>query len=127
MKQALKELIADLIKVEEQHGEVCDTAVREELFIAIHHSFIVPKPAYSLPKDLAMFSAAGNKKVRSVLQKFLQHPDVVSAKTELDTPEARQEAFLDDVYVNGYCVDEFFICPEKVLSDEWLKLKNRSA
>lgn len=115
MKQALKTLIGDLIKLEEKYEELTDTAVREAMGTAVHNSFIVPKSGYVLPDDFEMFSKAGNKQIKSVIQKFLEHPDVIAAKKELKTPQQRLDAFQDiTVDVDGYTYDEFFGYAESV-------------
>ncbi len=110
MKQALKELIDDLVKVDEEHEEVTDTDVREEMFTAIHQAFIEPKDKFKLPNDFAMFSPKGNKKVKEALQRFLSNPEVQTAAKELKRPQERLDAF-QDLSVegsNGYTYDEFF-------------------
>jgi len=115
MKKALKQLINGLDKVFELHEEVGDTAVREELYSAVHKGFIVPQPGYALPAKFGMFSDEGDKKVRSALQKFLAHPEVVAAAKALRTPEARLASFQDgDVEsTEGNTWDEYFGYAEK--------------
>jgi hypothetical protein len=71
MKKALKQLINALDKAFEEHEEVGNTAVREQMYEAVHKAFIVPPTGYSLPAKFGMFSDAGDKKVRAALQKFL--------------------------------------------------------
>ena len=110
MKKALKQLIDALDKVFERHEEVGDTAVREAMYDAVHKSFIKPVKGYELPEEFGMFSAAGNKKVRAALAKFLAHPDVVAAGETLKTPKQRLDAFQDgDVESSeGNWYDEYF-------------------
>jgi len=79
MKTALKQLIDDLDNVFEEHEEVGDTDVREQMYEAVSKSFVVPQAGYVLPADFGMFSDDGNKKVQSALRKFVAHPDVLAA------------------------------------------------
>jgi hypothetical protein len=110
MKRALEQLLNALDKVFETDGEVGDTAVREAMREAVHKSFIVPQKGYVLPDDFQMFSPEGNEKVKAVLQKFLEHPEVVAAAKTLTTPEDRLDAFQDpDVEsAEGNAYDEYF-------------------
>ena len=115
MKKALRQLINALDKIFEEHEEVGDTAVREEMYDAVHKSFIVPQAGYKLPAKFGMFSVEGDKLVRTALQKFLAHPDVAAASKSLKTPEARLAAFQDmDVESSeGNIYDEYFGYAEK--------------
>jgi hypothetical protein len=115
MKKALKQLINALDKVFEEHEEVGDTDVREQMYDAVHKGFIVPQPGYKLPAKFGMFSDEGDKLVRTALEKFLAHPDLAAAAKSLKTPEARLAAFQDtDVESNeGNTYDEYFGYAEK--------------
>ena len=109
-KKALKKLLDDLDKLVEEHDELGDTDVREQMYDAVHKSFIVPLPGYALPSSFGMFSDEGNRKVHAALQKFLAHPEVVADAKSLATPEARLAAFQDiDVESSeGNAHDEYF-------------------
>jgi len=50
MKQVLKRLLDDLDKISEQHEEVSDTDVREQMYVAIGKGFIMPEAGYMVPK-----------------------------------------------------------------------------
>ena len=93
MKRALKQLLDALDEVSEEHEEVGDTDVREQMSDAVHKGFIVPQPGHQLPAKFGMFSDEGDKLVCVALQKFLSHPDVVAASKSLKTPAARLAAF----------------------------------
>ena len=110
MKKALKQLINALDKIFEVHEEVGDTAVREFMYDAVHKSFIMPKPDYTLPSEFGMFSKDGNKKVRAAIQKFLAHPELIAAVKSLKTPKARLDAFQDTSVESseGNSYDEYF-------------------
>ena len=110
MKKALKQLLNALDAVFEEHEEVGDTMVREEMHDAVHKAFIVPEPGYMLPTKFGMFSTEGDTLVRAALEKFFAHPEVTAAAKSLKTPEERLAAFQDtDVKSNeGNTYDEYF-------------------
>jgi len=110
MKNALKELIDSLDEVFDDHEEVGDTAVREEMYDAVHKGFIQPQTGYVLPAKFAMFSDEGDNAVRLALKKFLSHPEVVAASQSLKTPVARLAAFQDGEVASGQgnYFDEYF-------------------
>ena len=73
MKTALKQLVDDLDNVFEEHEELGDTDVREQMYEAISKSFIVPQAGYVLPAEFGMFSDDGNKKVQSQPSEIFLH------------------------------------------------------
>ncbi len=93
MKKALRQLLDSMDQIFEQHEEIGDTDVKQNMYDAIHAGFIVPRPGYTLPAEFHMFSDEGNKKVQSALQKFLVHPEVLAASKSLKAAEARLAAF----------------------------------
>lgn len=110
MKKALQQLLNALDKISEEHEEVGDTAVREFMYEAVRNSFIVPQAGYELGDDYGMFSDEGNQKVRAALRRFLIHPEVAAAATQLRTPKERLDAF-QDIEVRsteGNTYDEYF-------------------
>jgi hypothetical protein len=115
MKRALLQLINALDGVFEEHEEVGDTDVREQMYDAVHKGFILPQAGYSLPPKFGMFTDDGDKLVRLALQKFLAHPDVMALSKSLPTPEERLAAFQDpdvtSTEANTY--DEYFGHSEK--------------
>jgi len=115
MKKSLKQLINALDKVFEEHEEVGDTDVREQMYDTVRKGFIVPQLGYAPPAKFGMFSDEGDKKVRAALQKFLAHPEVAVASKSLKTPEARLAAFQDTDAESseGNTYDEYFGYAEK--------------
>jgi len=110
VKAALKKLIDDLDAISEEHDEVLDTDVREQMADSVRQTFINPTPGYTLPDTYGMFSDEGNEMVRSTLQAFFQHPEVLAATKSLTTSQARLDAF-QDIEVeseNGNTYDEYF-------------------
>jgi hypothetical protein len=96
MKNALRQLLNDLEKIEVDNGEIQDTAVREELHDVIREGFVEPKADFELPTYYAMFSDEADAQIRTALVAFFNHPEVIAARTELTTREARLNAFQDE-------------------------------
>jgi hypothetical protein len=95
IKKALKQMLAALDKIYSKHDELGDTDVREQIYEAVYKGFIQPQLGYALPEKFGMFSDKGNDLVRTALQGFLTHPEVVAASRALKTPEDRFAAFQD--------------------------------
>jgi hypothetical protein len=95
IKNALKQFLGTLDKIFDQHDELGDSDVRNRLSLAIHKHFVHQQPG-QLPEKFGMFTDAGEKLVRAAVQKFLAHPEILTASKSLKTPEARLLAFQDD-------------------------------
>ena len=110
LKKPLKQLLDGLDGIFSEHGDVGDTAVQERMRDAIRRGFIRPEVGYRLPTEFGMFSKKADRKVRSVIRKFLLHPKVKAASKSLTDSEARLFAFQDaDVESKeGNAYDEYF-------------------
>lgn len=111
MQIALKELLNNLDKIEVEHDEIFDTAVREEMYTAIEDNFVMPESVSSnVGTYFAMFSDEGNAKVAKVLTQFLNHPDVIATGAKLSSPQARLDAFQDETIESdeGNMVEDYF-------------------
>ena len=109
MKTALTQLLFALDRVQDVHGEVCDTVVRDVLRRVITEAFVLPKPSFVMPSAFGLYSADGNAEVRAALGCFLSHPEVQRARASL-SPEERLVAF-EDISVKsdrGHTYDCFF-------------------
>lgn len=109
LKTALKDLLFALDRVQDEHGEVCDTVVRDVLRRVISEAFVLPQPGFAMPTAFGLYSADGNAKVRAALEHFLSSSDVQIARASL-TPEERLAAF-EDIKVKserGHTYDVFF-------------------
>ena len=95
IREALRGLLDDLDAVQVCHAELTDTEVRERLSAAIFACF-VSSPSRTLPKTFGMFSAQGDAMIHAALTRFLRHPEVIAARREMGTPQARLEAFQDE-------------------------------
>jgi hypothetical protein len=96
IKRALKQFLAALDKIYAGHDELGDTAVRNNLFVAILKSFIKPEKGYLLPKRFGMFDEGADALVHSAVHRFLEHPEVMAAGELLKSPEERLNAFQDE-------------------------------
>jgi hypothetical protein len=109
LQQALQTLLEQLLEISEQHGELFDTVVREQMFEAAMNSFMKPKPGFALPAKFGMYEDEGNKAVKRALQQYL---DTVKplAETQHLSPQQRLEAFEDATVMVGdnLTPDEFF-------------------
>lgn len=95
IRGAMLSLLDELDAVYLQHEEATSDNVGEQMYEAVHQSFLDPVLNYTLPVEFGMSSAEGNHKVREVLSRFLNRPEVVSAWTQLQTPQERLGAFQD--------------------------------
>jgi hypothetical protein len=106
MKTALRHALNQLDAIAEEHEEVNDTDVREQIAEAIYHGFIVQTSSYALPNEFGMFHPAGDAAVRAVLAEFLS----AACSAGISTPQKRLAA-LQDVSVlsdAGNAYDEYF-------------------
>src|ERR1700753_423948 len=97
LKNALRELLNKLDKIDDKHGGMSDTVVREELHPAIIDHFVLASPGDDFPLggDYAMLSDEGNEEVYKAIGQFLNHPEVKAALANL-TPQERLDAFQDN-------------------------------
>ena len=95
IKKALKQFLSALDTIDDQHQELGDTDVREQMDAAIHRGFVHSRKDYVLPQKFGMFSEKANALVRAALGAFLLHPEVRKAAKVLKTPEDRFAAFQD--------------------------------
>ena len=106
MKAALKHLLNRLDAIAEEHGEVTDTDVREQMYEAVYHGFIVQTPGYTLPAEFGLFEAPGNTVVRAALSEFITAACAAGIATAADRFAAFQdESVLSD---DGNPYDEYF-------------------
>ncbi len=109
LKTALISLVDELSSIEQDHEEIGDTDVREEMFEAISKTFISAEPGYVLPDSFGMFSDEGNQKVKAAISKFLSHSEVKDAALALTTPQERLDAFQDPIETAaGQTQEEYF-------------------
>ena len=110
MKNVLKRLLDDLDEISEQHEEVFDTDVREQMGAAISKGFITPEAGYIVPPTFGMFSGRGDHRVRETIVKFLADPELAIVSRACQTPQARLDWFqdIDMRSSTGKAYDEYF-------------------
>lgn len=92
----LKALLNTLNAIGEEHEEIGDTDVREQMSAAISHGFLNPIECYNLPDSFGMFSDGANKYVKTALNQFLATVTPKIGSPGLETPKKRLNAFQDD-------------------------------
>lgn len=110
MKAELKALLNRLETIAEEHGEVTDTDVREQMYAAVYHGFIAQTPGYELPTEFGLFEEEGNEAVRSALADFIEAARTAAQGDGLNTAEKRFDGFQDGSVLSdgGSPYDEFF-------------------
>jgi hypothetical protein len=110
MKKPLKALLNALDKIAEDHEELTDTDVREQMREAVEQALIQPVPNYQLPDEFGMFEPEGNAKIKTVLTKFINAAKLELEAAGLKTRADRLNAFQDiDVESReGNTYDEYF-------------------
>lgn len=107
-QKVLEKLLNALEEIGEEHGEIYDTACREQMREVIHQSFIFQKSEYVIPSNVGLFSEEGNALVVKALNRYLIA--IAPLTEETKSPKERLEIFQDDgVYSEeGQSMDEFF-------------------
>lgn len=93
MDEVLLELLHRLEVVGDAYEELFDSEVREAMDAAVFRGFIKPEPGYVLPNEFAMFTPAGDRRVREVLTWFLPAARVAAERAGLNTFHGRLGAF----------------------------------
>ena len=94
----------------DSHEEIGDTDVRERMYEAVFHGFILQTHGYDLPTEFGMFDAKGNAKVRKALGDFIDTAKVEAQKLGLTSEEQRFSSFQnpDATGRDDLTYDEFF-------------------
>ncbi|MDR3198464.1 MAG: hypothetical protein LBU34_11405 [Planctomycetaceae bacterium] len=117
LEKAIKKLLNKLDSIAEKYEDIFDTFVREEMFSAIYHGFVLLEHDYKLPESFGMFSKAGNKRVFTALSDFIKDVQILAKREEsLQTIPKRLNSFQDDRIQskNGITYDEYFGEMEKL-------------
>ena len=89
----------------DDHGEITDTEIREQMFDVIFQGFIHQTPGYVVPETFDADSPEGDAAIRAVLTAFLKVAVPLATREGVDTPEKRLVAFYSDSSLE---LDEFF-------------------
>ena len=96
-RRILAALLNDLERIGEEHGELYDTDVREQLAEAVFFGFVLEKRGYELPREYGMFSEAGNAAVCDAVRRFVEAAQAEAARagTKMNIPAKRLRALED--------------------------------
>lgn len=111
MENILKKLLDDLAAIAaDDHDEIFDTDVREQMSDAIWSGFINPQGGYELPDTFGMFSDDGNERIKAALEEFLPAAGKYARENGISTPQERLDAFQNENVAGGdeYSYDDFF-------------------
>ena len=110
---SLAALLEDIEKVSNEHEEVFDTDVREQMWTFLEARFIQLNKETTLPAEFGMFSAEGNEKVREAFARNTENLDTIIKIFSLDTYEKRMTAFTNPKLAtpDGSHLDDFFGAP----------------
>lgn len=119
MDELLHQLLDELERIGEEHSEIYDTDVREQMFQLVFDGLIVPQSDFRLPTRVGMYSDQANARVLDALQRYLVAAAPRAAIEGLATPAARLMAFQNANVVTsgaGQTPDEFFgwLPPDKL-------------
>jgi hypothetical protein len=108
MEKSLKALLNAMDKIFDEHEELGDTAVREQMRAAIEKALLAPVAGYVLPDEFGMYEPEGDAKVKAALARFIEAAKIESAG--LTTREDRLRAFQDGSVESreGNSYDEYF-------------------
>ncbi len=108
--KALKNLLNDLSAVGDDHSEVEDTDVREQMYAAVFHGFIEQTPGFELPGFFGMFEDEGNERVKASLARFVADAIPEAKKLGFSSPSQRFAAFENGSITSdsGQPFDDFF-------------------
>ena len=99
MDTAIQKLLDALEAAESAGASLNDTVLREPLFEVIYQGFIHQEPGYTVPPDLLLnytdAASQQNATVVAALERFLREAKQAASTTGLNTPEAREDAFLN--------------------------------
>ena len=95
MERILLELLCQLERLGEAHGELYDTEVRERMGDAVMEGYVRRSPQYLLPDQFGMNSAAGDARVREALAAYIERANGLAEEIGLTTFHARLAAFQD--------------------------------
>jgi hypothetical protein len=95
LREALRRLLDDFDAIEAEHGEVCETDVREAIWLCIRNVLLVPQPGYQIPRAFEMATEEGDALVAAALG-FMKHPDAVALAGSALSPVERLNAFQNE-------------------------------
>jgi hypothetical protein len=95
MKRLLVRLLERLERLGDDHGELYDSEVREQIGAAVMQGYVRPQAGYRLPEGFGMLSADADAEVRDALAEYIAGANARAAEAGLTTFHARLAAFQD--------------------------------
>ncbi|BDI34157.1 hypothetical protein CCAX7_62080 [Capsulimonas corticalis] len=92
MKAAILKLVGTLDAIALDHPEVWDSAVREQIYLALERGYADADETYVLPKHFAMFSRKADARVREAVCAFIQTALAAAEAAGLEGSAARCRA-----------------------------------
>ncbi|WP_147274353.1 hypothetical protein [Bremerella cremea] len=109
MRDALKRLLNLLDEIGNEHEELFDSDVRQNIRNAIMEGFVRHRLKYEIPQDFGMFSEDGNTAVRNAISEYVATGNKKADELEIRTFHDRLNVMQDDSVcsVNGNDYEEF--------------------
>jgi len=109
LKDILKKLLDRLETIGENHEELFDSDVRENMGIAIMEGFVRRREDYTIPDDFGMFSKEGNEEVKSAIVQYITDARQKAEEDRINTFHDRLNALQDGTVrsLGGNDYDEF--------------------
>jgi hypothetical protein len=103
-------LLEDLEALGEDHVELYDTDVRERMWAVVDRVLLKQGGNRTVPDDLGMLTAEGNRKLKTVLEENLERVAATFAVFKLNTEHDRRRSFLNPNLKSesGRRVEDFF-------------------
>jgi hypothetical protein len=124
MDELLLELLNRLEAIGQEHEEIYDSEVRDQMREAVHDGFLDLVPGYKLPDTFGLRSDEGNRLVREALSSYIEAATAKAQALGL-TFKQRLNAFqsTDAMTPTGTTADEFcgYTSPDLFTeSGDWL-------
>lgn len=106
-------LLNDLEAISNDHEEIFDTDVREQLWAFLELRFIQWNKETPVPLEFGMFTPEGNEKIRRAFESNTENLDTIIDVFRLDTYEKRKLSFTNSKLATeaGNHLDDFFGAP----------------
>ncbi|MEM7455420.1 MAG: hypothetical protein AAF456_13800 [Planctomycetota bacterium] len=110
MQAPLLELLVGLESIGDQHEELYDSEVREQIGVAVMEGFVRAINGYHVPTDLGVLVPGIDAEVRVLLVRYIDAANAEAAKTGLTRFHDRLAAFQDPAVrtERGKDYDDFF-------------------
>src|SRR5262249_51177607 len=93
MEDILLELLRRLERLGQNHEELYDSEVREQMGNAIMEGYVRRRPGYRMPDQFGMFSEAADAEVREALAAYTEKANAVAQEIGLAPFHSRLAAF----------------------------------